>query len=134
MATPTKTQKAARVGILAQAGGPATQQGHQRPPRTSLHSFRKHPGEVVVGWVLRAAAWLTILITLGIVLALVIPSIGFFREVSVIEFLFGTRWAPRFADASFGVIPLITACVSASRPAGPSFALPWICIRVLPWK
>ena len=25
------------------------------------------------------------------------------------EFLFGTRWAPRFADASFGVIPLVTA-------------------------
>ena len=25
------------------------------------------------------------------------------------DFLFGTRWAPRFADASFGVVPLITA-------------------------
>jgi phosphate transport system permease protein len=64
---------------------------------------------VVVGWVLRLAAGLTVLITLGIILALVIPSIGFFREVGVGEFLFGTRWAPRFADASFGVIPLITA-------------------------
>lgn len=25
------------------------------------------------------------------------------------EFLFGTRWAPRFADASFGVFPLVSA-------------------------
>ena len=112
MSTSTSTQKAAGVGILAQAGGPATQQGHRpAPPRGSLHSFRKHPGEVVVGWVLRGAAGLTILLTLGIVLALVIPSIEFFRQVSVTDFLFGTRWAPRFANASFGVVPLITATI-----------------------
>jgi len=67
--------------------------------------------EAVVGWVLRVAAGLTVLITLGIVLALLIPSIGFFTEVSVVEFLFGTRWAPRFAEASFGVLPLITATI-----------------------
>jgi phosphate transport system permease protein len=61
--------------------------------------------------ILAVAAGITVVITVGIVVALIIPSIGFFREVSVIEFLFGTRWAPRFADASFGVIPLITATV-----------------------
>jgi phosphate transport system permease protein len=59
--------------------------------------------------ILRVAAAITIAITLGIVVALIIPSIGFFAEVNPIEFLFGTRWAPRFADASFGVVPLITA-------------------------
>jgi phosphate transport system permease protein len=59
--------------------------------------------------ILAVAAGITVVITVGIVVALIIPSIGFFREVSVVEFLFGTRWAPRFADASFGVIPLITA-------------------------
>jgi phosphate transport system permease protein len=61
--------------------------------------------------ILAVAAGITVVITVGIVVALIIPSIGFFREVSVLEFLFGTRWAPRFADASFGVIPLITATV-----------------------
>jgi len=61
--------------------------------------------------ILAVAAGITVVITVGIVVALIIPSIGFFREVSVGEFLFGTRWAPRFADASFGVIPLITATV-----------------------
>ena len=58
---------------------------------------------------LRLAAWLTIAITVGIVIALIIPSLEFFAQVSIRDFLFGTRWAPRFADASFGVIPLITA-------------------------
>jgi phosphate transport system permease protein len=105
----TRTVKVERVGTLAQTGGPATQQGHRPPARTSLQSYRKHPGEAVVGWVLRFAAGITVFITVGILLALLIPSINFFREVSVLEFLFGTRWAPRFADASFGVIPLITA-------------------------
>ncbi len=37
------------------------------------------------------------------------PSLSFFAEVPVLDFLFGTRWAPRFADASFGVLPLVTA-------------------------
>jgi phosphate ABC transporter permease protein PstC len=60
---------------------------------------------------LRLAAWLTIAITVGIVIALIIPSLEFFAEVSISDFLFGTRWAPRFSDASFGVIPLITATV-----------------------
>jgi phosphate ABC transporter permease protein PstC len=45
----------------------------------------------------------------GIVIALIIPSLEFFAQVSITDFLFGTRWAPRFANASFGVIPLITA-------------------------
>ncbi|MGD7705331.1 phosphate ABC transporter permease subunit PstC [Microlunatus sp. Y2014] len=58
---------------------------------------------------LRLAMWLTIAITIGIVVALLIPSLGFFAEVPVHEFLFGTRWAPRFADASFGVLPLVSA-------------------------
>jgi phosphate transport system permease protein len=59
--------------------------------------------------VLRVAAWLTIAITVGIVIALIVPSMGFFARVSPLEFLFGTRWAPRFSDASFGVVPLVTA-------------------------
>lgn len=57
---------------------------------------------------LRAAALLSVLVTAGIVLALLGPALGFFREVSVTEFLTGTRWAPRFADPTYGVLPLVT--------------------------
>ena len=54
------------------------------------------------------AAALSVLVTVGIVAALLVPAIGFFREVSIVDFLTGTRWAPNFGDASFGVLPLIT--------------------------
>lgn len=54
------------------------------------------------------SAGLSVVITLGIVVALALPAIDFFRTVSVAEFLTGTRWAPRFANPSFGVLPLVT--------------------------
>jgi phosphate ABC transporter permease protein PstC len=79
----------------------------ERPP--SLTASARRPGEAVVKILLRLAAWLTIVITVGIVIALLVPAIEFFREISIIDFLFGTRWAPRFSTPSFGVIPLVTA-------------------------
>jgi phosphate ABC transporter permease protein PstC len=82
----------------------------QRPPSLSRRRVRR-PGEAVAKIGLRLAAWLTIAITVGIVLALIVPAVEFFRQVSIVDFLFGTRWAPRFADASFGVVPLVTATI-----------------------
>lgn len=54
-----------------------------------------------------ASALLTIAITIGIFLSLLLPALDFFREVGVSRFI-GTRWAPTFADADFGVLPLVT--------------------------
>lgn len=88
------------------AGGPANQPGR---PAASSFKGRPRPGEAVIKVVLGSAAAVTIITTAGILLALTIPAIGFFREVPVFDFLFGTRWAPRFAEPSFGVIPLISA-------------------------
>jgi phosphate ABC transporter permease protein PstC len=51
---------------------------------------------------------LSVFITIGIVVALLIPALDFFRQVSILDFLTGTRWAPTFADKSFGVLPLVT--------------------------
>lgn len=79
-----------------------------RHPRSSLRG-RPRPFDAAVRLIFRLAAVLTIVITVGILIALLIPSLEFFAEVPVTDFLFGTRWAPRFADASFGVIPLVTA-------------------------
>ena len=79
-----------------------------RPSRsldTSARSGERSPKAMVFLVLL----WLTIAITVGILIALIIPTLEFFAEVPITEFLFGTRWAPRFADASCGVIPLITA-------------------------
>lgn len=58
--------------------------------------------------VLRGAALLSVLITVGIVLALLGPALAFFREVPIGDFLTDTRWAPRFANPSYGVLPLVT--------------------------
>jgi phosphate transport system permease protein len=94
------------MSTLTPTGGPTTQSGR---PAVSLTSTRPRYGEAIVKIVLRIAAWITIVITLGIIVALLEPSIEFFAEVPIWEFLFGTRWAPRFADASFGVLPLVSA-------------------------
>ena len=78
---------------------------------TSSLSLRKSSpryGEKAVMAFLILAGALSVLITVGIVLALLIPALAFFREVRVWDFLTGTRWAPTFADADFGVLPLIT--------------------------
>ena len=70
---------------------------------------RKRPVEAAIVWALRISALLTVATTVGILFALLLPALGFFREVSISDFLFGTRWAPRFSPATFGVVPLITA-------------------------
>lgn len=92
--------------LLAKKGGPALTPGRSASPN---FAGRPRYGEAAIKLVLRFAAGLTVVTTIGILIALLVPSIGFFAEVPVAEFLFGTRWAPRFADASFGVLPLITA-------------------------
>jgi phosphate ABC transporter permease protein PstC len=97
------------MSTLTTRGGPAL--APDRPTAPRLSARRPRYGELLVRLVLRLAAVLTIVITVGIVLALLVPSLSFFREIPVWEFLFGDRWAPRFADASFGVLPLVTATV-----------------------
>ena len=60
---------------------------------------------------LRGAALLSVLVTVGIVIALLGPALDFFGEVPVLDFLTGTRWAPRFSDPAYGVLPLVTGTV-----------------------
>ncbi len=94
--------------LVKETGGPAHAPGR---PAEAQFKGRTRYGELVIISILRVAAILTVLTTIGIVLALLIPALGFFQQVPVADFLFGDRWAPRFADASFGVLPLITATI-----------------------
>lgn len=73
----------------------------------SLKSNSKRRGERVILSVLFSASMITVLITAGIAWSLITPAIEFFRQVSVVDFLTGTRWAPRFKPATFGVVPLV---------------------------
>lgn len=62
-------------------------------------------------------AFLSIFITLGIILVLIFETFSFFEEVPVLEFLTGTRWAPTFRPQSFGVLPLINGTLMVALGA-----------------
>lgn len=90
-------------------GGPSTETGPLGPaPERKLTAPNRRIGEGIAMTVLKAAAGLSVVITIGIFVSLLIPSIAFFREVRPLEFLTGTRWAPTFSNADFGVVPLVT--------------------------
>src|SRR5919107_3689748 len=90
----------------ASRGGPGALTGTTESP--SLRRAKGRYGEKVAFWALAGSAGLTVAVTIGIFVSLLLPAINFFQEVGVSEFLFGSRWAPTFADASFGVLPLVT--------------------------
>lgn len=77
------------------------------PKNFSIKSNSRRLPEKLFVFSLLAAASLSVFITLGIIWSLITPAIEFFRQVSVVDFLTGTRWAPRFKPATFGVLPLI---------------------------
>ena len=90
-------------------GGSAQAPRSHRGGPSSLRPSSPRYGERAIKTALMLAAALTIVTTVGIVISLLVPAAEFFAQVSIIDFLTGTRWAPRFADASFGVLPLLTA-------------------------
>jgi phosphate transport system permease protein len=55
--------------------------------------------------------------TFAIVFVLFEESLTFFEEVSVVEFLTGTRWTPLFTSAHYGVLPLLCATLLMSAIA-----------------
>jgi phosphate transport system permease protein len=73
-----------------------------------LGAGRPRRGEEVIKGLLFAAALLSVLTTVGIVISLAEGTIDFFGEVGFTDFLFGTDWSPLFSDPQFGVVPLVT--------------------------
>lgn len=49
----------------------------------------------------------SILVTLGIIFVLFFESAGFFKKVSLSEFLTSTQWTPLFATKKYGILPLL---------------------------
>ncbi len=115
--------------------------------RLASHRARRHFEQSAVLWVLRAAALISILTTIGIVAVLVSQSIGFFQEeicvlnegepikpcepgvngtlthVGIVDFLTGTNWSPlikpyRDVGRSFGALPLVTGTFLVAAVAG----------------
>lgn len=67
---------------------------------------------------LRLCALISIVTTGGIIAVLLRETIGFFREVPLIEFLTGTSWTPLFEPKSFGVLPLVSGTLMVAIGAG----------------
>jgi phosphate transport system permease protein len=63
--------------------------------------------ERLIHALLFAAGSSSIVITLAIVGVLFYESFGFFRHVSLVEFLTETTWTPQFASAKYGILPLV---------------------------
>ena len=72
----------------------------------------------MVVWSLRAAAAVSIITTIGIVVVLLRQSLGFFGEVPIWEFLGGTAWTPLFKPQNFGVLPLVGGTLLVAFVAG----------------
>jgi phosphate transport system permease protein len=76
------------------------------------NSRAREARERVIKFLLTACAYLSIFTTLGIVVVLFEETARFFLDVSVLEFLTSTRWAPQQGD--FGVLPLVYGTLMAT--------------------
>jgi phosphate transport system permease protein len=110
------------AGSGAHAGGIAA--GAGAPHVRRLTVSRRRWGEGIIRAALFGCALLSVLTTIAILVALIGPSIDFFREVPIGDFLFGTDWAPLFKPASFGVLPLVVGTLSVTL---------WACLVALPF-
>jgi phosphate transport system permease protein len=73
--------------------------------------------ERLIEWGLFLAAAASVLVTVGILAVLLVETVGFLREVPIVEFLTDTEWTPLFAEKRFGVMPLVAGTVLVSAIA-----------------
>ncbi len=83
-------------------------------PAIEARTASEHRVERLVRYTLLACAATTVLITVGIILALLKDAAVFFAspQVTVVEFLTGTEWKPTQktgdGDYAFGILPLVS--------------------------
>lgn len=82
--------------------------------RPRLEAASPRYGERAIYWALFACAAVSIVTTVLIVVSLIVPSIEFFQEVPVFDFLTGTDWGPTFEPATFGVLPIVVGTLSVT--------------------
>lgn len=78
---------------------------------------RRYWKEHFVRYALMLAALSSVAVTTGIVLILLIESLGFFGTVSLVDFLTDTMWTPLFADAHYGILPLVSGTLVTTAVA-----------------
>jgi phosphate transport system permease protein len=79
-----------------------------REPNTLQRDDAAVRKERLYGYALGGCALLTLLLTAGIIFALLGKALAFFDEVSLLAYLTGTDWSPLIGDPAYGVLPLIS--------------------------
>jgi len=97
--------------------------------RSAGLAFRKVRDLVVESFLL-IAALVAVFTTLAIVVVLVRESLPFFGNVPIREFLTDTMWTPLFAEARYGILPLVAGtlvttlvALAVAIPAGTIIAI-----------
>ncbi len=75
--------------------------------KISILRKKRRWGEYIIERLLFGAAGVSIFVTLAILGVLLFEAIGFFGEVSIVDFFTGTQWTPLFKDQQFGILPLV---------------------------
>ena len=68
----------------------------------------------IVEALLLAAGLVAVFTTLAIVTILLYESSAFFAHVSIVDFLTDTLWTPLFADAHYGILPLVAGTLTTT--------------------
>lgn len=71
----------------------------------------------IVETILLAAGLVAVFTTASIVFVLLYESAAFFDHVSIVEFFTGTVWSPLFADAHYGILPLVAGTLTTTMVA-----------------
>lgn len=86
--------------------------------------------EFIIEKSLLSSALITIAVTVGIILVLVIEAINFFKEVSIFDFFTDTQWTPLFTEKHYGILPLLSGtilttfiAISVALPIGLSISI-----------
>lgn len=95
------------VAEAQQAAGGPNLEGYAPKVDLTTNLFRS-PRERAIEYALGFCAMVSILTTLGIAAVLLVESINFFTEVSMIDFLTDTKWTPQFVEQHFGIWPLLS--------------------------
>lgn len=73
--------------------------------------------ERAIEFLLFLAACSSVATTVAIVAILIYESLAFFEKVSLVDFLTDTQWTPLFADAHYGILPLVSGTLVTTAVA-----------------
>jgi phosphate transport system permease protein len=112
---------------LATADGPDTAASPPRDGRRRDRPFDRRSASILeraieVG--LAACSAVSIVVTIGIVVVLLYTAVDFFAEVPIADFFGDTVWTPGFANARYGVWPLVVGTLIVAAIA-MAVALPF---------